>query len=311
MTDTTQTGKTPPLGRLAWGAVLAGALILILSSSLIIHPQNHWGIMTTFGRVQTVFKEPGLRFKAPYPFQEYIAVPRHYRVYAPPALEVFLPDEKDVMKNLLVGYYVVWTVEDPVAFYEIFREDAFAEQRMGEALRSHLFNTLSQYPLSAFLSTEEETLRSREISQDLTASVSREFRKDYGLLIDRVALKRVSLPPQNRQKIYERMTAERNRMADRYRAEGEKKAKKITSQADRDKKILLSQAEVEAEKLVAQAEAEAAAIYSQAYRADPDFYRFWRTLEAYKRMFDQDSTFVFTGKSEFFRLLEKQEGLQP
>ncbi len=127
----------------------------------------------------------------------------------------------------------------------------------------------------------------------------------YGIEIVDVRLKRISLPAQVRESVFQRMRAERGRMARRYRAEGAEEALKIRAAADKQRTIMLAEAYAEAEKTRGEAEAEAIRIYAEAHRQDPAFYELLRTLEAYKKFLDDKTTILLSADSELLKYLTR------
>jgi membrane protease subunit HflC len=142
---------------------------------------------------------------------------------------------------------------------------------------------------------------------DLTAATDRAAIAQYGIRVLDVRVKRLNLPEQNKQSVYARMRAERERIARQYRAEGEEQALAIRADADRQKEEILSAAYKEAEKTRGEGDAEATRIYGQAYSKNPRFYKLVRTLEAYKKVLDDKTTAVVSSDSDLLRVLTKGE----
>ena len=290
-------------------AAIISAVILILGSILFTVKADSYAIITEFGRVERVISEAGLNIKLPYPIQNVHRIDKKIRIFSPVALEVFIPDETNVLKNITIGYYIIWKISDPVKYFEILKNDSSAENRLSDNMRSYIYNTVGQYHLQAFLSTNSEDVRIDEISQIITDASIPDFDRNYGISIISVDIKRVILPEQNKRKVFERMVAERERIAHRYRAEGEEQAKIIISETDSTKEIMLSQARLEAAVMIAEAEAEAAAIYSNAFKTNEKFYRFWNLLRAYEKIFEENSTFILSTENELLQLLEMDSEL--
>jgi membrane protease subunit HflC len=128
---------------------------------------------------------------------------------------------------------------------------------------------------------------------------------EYGIEIADVRIKRINLPEQNKQSVFDRMRAERQRDAKRYRAEGEKEALKIRAEADKEKETILSEAYREAGRIKGEGEATATRIYADAYNRDPEFYKLTRTLEAYEKVFEKDTTALLSSDSELLRIMTR------
>ncbi len=217
--------------------------------------------------------------------------------------------EKNILKNITIGYYVIWEISDPVKYFEVLKDDIIAENRISDNMRSFIFSIVGDYSLSALISTESNQIRIDEISDKITREADRAFRINYGIAVLSADIKRIILPEQNKQKVFERMVAERERIANRYRAEGEEQAKIIISQTDKDKMISLSKAKLEAEIIIAKAEAEAAEIYASAFGTNEDFYRFWSLLQSYDDIFNEDSTFIMSTDNRLLDLLEMKDSI--
>ena len=126
---------------------------------------------------------------------------------------------------------------------------------------------------------------------------------EYGISVVDVRIRRVDLPAENEESIFARMDAERKRQANKYRSEGEEEAQKIRAATDRDKTIILADAYKEAERLRGEGDAKAVNVYARSYSADPKFYEFVRTLDAYKKVVDDKTTLVLPSNSRLFKLL--------
>jgi membrane protease subunit HflC len=144
----------------------------------------------------------------------------------------------------------------------------------------------------------------------LTEMTGAEALARYGIRVIDVRIKRINLPEQNKQSVYARMRAERERIARQYRAEGEELALSIRAEADRKREEIVSAAYREAEKTKGEGDAEATRIYSQAYSRNPRFYKLLRTLESYKKIFDDKTTAILSSDSELLKVLMRGENAQ-
>jgi membrane protease subunit HflC len=141
----------------------------------------------------------------------------------------------------------------------------------------------------------------------LTANADRAALSQYGIRVTDVRIKRLNLPEQNKQSVFARMRAERERIAMQYRAEGEEQALTIRANADREKEEILSAAYKDAEKTRGEGDAEATRIYGQAYSKNPQFYKLLRTLESYKKVLDEKTTIILNSDSELLKVLTRGE----
>lgn len=273
---------------------ISTALILLTYSSVFIVKTDQYGITTRFGKVTSTILEPGLYFKLPYPVDQIYFMDKKIKIHQPDPMEVFLPDDQNIVKNVTVEYYILWYISDPFKFFETLRDEGLALIRLENNLRSIISNTLGRYSFNSFISTNSENIRVKEITVQLTEEATKEFSGKYGISVNKVDINRIILPEQNKNKVFERMVSERGRISNRYRAEGEEQAKIIISEANREKSILLSEAKLEAQKIIAGAEAEAANLYAEAFNSNPEFYKFWGNLKSFEESYGSESTFILS-----------------
>lgn len=270
------------------------ALVLLLFSSLFIVKSDEFGIISRFGKVTKTISEGGLYFKIPYPVEQVFYMDKKKKIFQPSPLEVFLLDDQNIVKNVTLGYYIIWRITNPLQYFEALRDENLAQIGLENNLRSIVNNTVGEYSFGSFISTEPEKIKTEDISRRMTLESQKNILPKFGITIEKVDINRIILPEQNKEKVFERMVAERATISNRYRAEGEEQAKMIISEANREKALLLSQAELEAQKLISEAEAEAASIYAEAFNKNPDFYKFWRQLESFEESFSDDTTFILS-----------------
>ena len=183
--------------------------------------------------------------------------------------------------------------------------EASAEMRLHDLVWAGLAASIAGHDLEEIVSPVPEEVKARKMLDELTASSGAAALEQYGIRVVDVRLKRLNLPEQNKQSVYARMRAERERIARQYRAEGEEQALRIRAQADREKEEILAKAYKKAETTRGEGDAEAARIYGQAYSRNPSFYKLTRTLETYKQTLDERTTVILSSDSEFLRLLTR------
>ncbi len=244
-------------------------------------------------------RDAGLHFKMPW--QSAIRIDRRLQIYDPRHSE-FLAAEK---KNVDLDVYVCWQVEDPRRFLETVNDSAGAEARLHDIVWSQLAAAVGSHPIEALVSSDPEQHKLDEIQRTVTEACARQAAEAYGITVVDVRLKRIGVPAQVRESVFQRMRAERGRIARQYRAEGEKEAQKIRSAADKEKTIKLAQADAEAQRIRGKAEAEATRTYADAHGKDPEFYELMRTLEAYKRFLDNQTTILLSGDSDLLKFLTR------
>ncbi len=282
-------------------ALLAG-LALLAWLSLFTLPETEFAIVTQFGRPVRTLTQAGLYAK--WPYQGVLRFDRRLRVYNPRPSEFLTKDKK----NLVIENYVCWRIEDPRRFLQTVGDTSAAEMRLHDIVWSGLAAALGNYELETLVSANPERLHADELMQTLTDKTDARALEQYGIRVVDVRIKRLNLPEQNKQSVFARMRAERERIARQYRAEGEEQALKIRAQADRQQEEILSTAYREAEKIKGDGDAQSTRIYGTAYSRDPQFYKLVRTLEAYKKILDDKTTAVLSSDSELLRLLTKGRG---
>lgn len=199
-------------------------------------------------------------------------------------------------------YYVVWRVADPRRFYESNRREETAVQRIDELTYSEVRETVNKHRLADLLSSARDDVQ-REISAASDAKLA-----PLGIHVVDVRLGATLYPEENLSRVYERMRTERARFALKFRAEGEQQARGLRSKADGESQVILAEAQRESLRLHGEGDAEAARIYSEAYSGDPEFYAFVRSLEAYRKSLDAQTTLVLSPRSGFLRYLFDMSG---
>lgn len=247
-----------------------------------------------FGEIVRVAEEPGLYFKIPF-IQNVIYLEDRVLNYDISPREIFTSDQK----RLVIDNYAIWRVGDPQRFIEATSGRLFnAQSRIDDIVYSDLRNILAEHTLDEIVS--EKRL---EYLQEV-ASLGRSKLAEFGIVLIDVRIKRADLPAEIEQAVFARMRSERERIAAQLRAEGEEQARQITSNADKDSEIILADARRDAEKLKGEGDAQALETYANAYNQDPEFYRFWRTLESYKAALADDTSIVLSTDSDYLEFLE-------
>jgi membrane protease subunit HflC len=238
-----------------------------------------------------------------WPFQNALRFDRRLRIYNPRPSEFLTRDKK----NLVVENYVAWRIEDPNRFVRTVGDPAAAEMRLHDIIWSGLSASVGNREIDSLISVAEDKVQAGPMLDQLTEATDRAALDQYGIRVLDVRIKRLNLPEQNKQSVYARMRAERERIARQYRAEGEEQALSIRADADRQKEQILSAAYKEAETIRGQGDAEATRIYGTAYSKNPRFYKLVRTLESYKKVLDDKTTAILNSDSELLRVLTKGE----
>jgi modulator of FtsH protease HflC len=256
-------------------------------------------VVTQFGDPVRVEPAPGLHVKHPYPFQSVVILDRRLHILVPPPSELLTLEKK----NVVASGYIVWRIAEPRKFLQTVFDRSGAESRLGDILFAELGAAFGSAPMSAFVSVTPGQYRAEAILADVTRQYRELARRDYGIEVVDVGLRRVDFPEQNRLAVFSRMKSERVQMSMRYRSEGEEEGLKIRATAEKTRTSILAEAYVRAQKHRGEGEAGAARIYADSLRHGPGFYEFTRSMEALKRAVDKDTTLVLPVDAELFRLL--------
>jgi len=265
-------------------------LLIIATQSLYIVQQPEQAIVLQFGDPVRLVQEPGLKIKIPF-IQNVVFYDKRLLNLEPPAQEVVLKDKK----RLDVDTFSRYRITEPLTFYKTVRNEYQAQSRLQEIVNSSARNVLATFTLKELLS-EKRT----EIMKKISAAVKRDAAQ-IGVEVADVRIRRADLPIQLSQAINERMKTERIREAKGYRADGEKRAQEIRATADKKATITIATAEKEAQKIKGEGDKTATEIWNKATGVDPDFYAFYRSLEAYRNSFDGETSMVLAPDGEFFR----------
>lgn len=274
--------------------VLIVAILFLVNLSLFIVDETKQAIVLQFGKPIRAIKEPGLNWKLPF-IQNVVFFEDRLLVYDAAPTEIITKDKK----TLIVDNYARWKIVDPLKFLQTVRDLNGAQARLDDIIYSELRVDLGLFDMSEIVSERREGIMKR------VTEISNEKAKTYGIEIVDVRIKRVDLPPENEKFIFDRMRAERERIAKQYRAEGQEESAKIIAETEREKTVILAEAYKIAQTLRGEGEAESIRIYAESFNQDPEFYKFYRTLEAYRLTFKDKTTVLFSTDSEFLKYLNK------
>ena len=274
-------------------SVLLPVLALVGFSSIFIVDETEQVVILQLGKPVKTVTNPGLNFKLPFPLQEKITFDDRLLEYDSPPEEILSKDKK----SLIVDNYVRWKIVDPLQFLKTVQAVPTAKSRMDDIVYSELRRELGTHDMVEIITENREQIMDIITKQSNLATLA------YGISVVDVRIRRVDLPAENEESIYARMEAERKRQANKFRSEGEEEAQKIRAATDRDKTIILADAYKEAEKIRGEGDAKAVQVYAKSYSADPKFYEFVRTLDAYKKVVDYKTTLVLPSDSKLFKLL--------
>ena len=269
-------------------------LILFFSSAYTVRT-NETAIIVRLGRAKEVVSTTGFHVHTPF-IESTVKVYTGDMLFDIPASDVITADKK----SMIADDYVIWSVVDPVKYYQtVGATQARAEERIEAAVYNATKNTIS-----AMTQDEIIAARGNTLTNMITTAANTDI-SQYGIVIDLAEIKALDLPDDNKNAVYERMISERNNIAAGYTATGEADARKIRNETDRQVAITIADAEAEAAKITAEGEAEYMRILSDAYN-DPekaDFYNFVRGLDSLEALAHGDSTIILDKDSEYAQLL--------
>jgi len=273
-------------------------LIVLAYNSLFFVEQRVQSLILQFGEPIRVINEPGLNFKIPLA-QNVVKFDKRILLFDNNAEEIIAADKK----RLIVDAFVRYKIVDPLKFYQTVRFEAALNNRLGSVVNNSLRAVLGRVPLEAVISDRRELLM-KEVS-DLVAVRAAQF----GISIQEVRIKKADLPSENSEAIYRRMQTERQQEAAQIRAIGEEKARFIRAESEKQKTVLLAEAQRDSDILRGEGDAKKNKILGKAFNKDPDFFAFYRAMQAYsKALTEGDTTMVLSPKSDFFEFFGNAEG---
>ncbi|MCP5287415.1 MAG: protease modulator HflC [Burkholderiaceae bacterium] len=277
------------------GFIVAGFLIalMVAFSTVFIVDQRQVGVVYALGEIKNVITEPGLKFKLPPPFQNVVFLDKRIQTLDSPDTRPIFTAEK---KSLLIDWMVKWRITDPRQFIRNNGADLRnLEVRLAPVVQAAFNEEVTRRTVSSVLATDRERVMSgvRERMADEA--------KAFGIEIIDVRVKRVDFVADITDAVYRRMESERKRVANELRSTGSAEAEKIRADADRQREVILAEAYRDAQKIKGEGDARASALYADAFGRDPQFAKFYRSLEAYRGSFRSKSDMIVVDPgSDFF-----------
>ena len=274
--------------------VLGIAVVVVgvvgLNTLFTVH-QTQQALVLQFGEPKRIVQEPGLNVKIPF-IQNVVYLDKRILSLDAPPEEVITSDQK----RIVVDGFSRFRITDALRFYQTVGNENIARSRLAGLVNSSLRNVLGEVELLTLVSGERFSLM-RQITDSVNAGAS-----SLGIEVVDVRIKRADLPPENSQAIYRRMQTEREREAKEARARGAEEALRIRSRADRDRTVLLAEAQKQSEILRGEGDGARARIFNDAAQQNPEFYAFYRSLQAYRQSLTGDGTsMVLSPDSDFFQ----------
>ena len=277
-------------------AAIIVVALLVVGTSIFTVDQRQFAIVFQLGEVREVINTPGLYFKWPM-IQNVRYFDKRILTLDSAEPERFITSEK---KNVLVDSYVKWKIIDPRLYYvSVAGDESRAKTRLSQTVNAGLREEFGKRTVHDVVSGERD-----KIMAQMREKADLDARK-IGVQIVDVRVKRVDLPTEVSESVYRRMEAERKRVANELRSEGAAEAEKIRADADRQREVIVAEAYRDAQKAKGEGDAKAAAIYAQAFNQNPEFYAFYRSLEAYRSSFKNKSdVLVLEPNSDFFKYMK-------
>ncbi len=274
---------------------------LTVGTGFFVVDQRQYAIVFAMGEIKEVVEAPGLYFKWPIPFQNVQFFDKRILSTVTHEPNRIVTAEK---VDILVDSYVKWRVVDPRLFFVNFGSDEQrAQERMAQIVKAALNEEITKRTVSEIISGDRTQLMSA------VKNKMRDDTKQIGIDIIDLRLKRVGYLDQMNNTIFERMKSEQIRIANELRSIGEAESEKIRADADKQKTVILAEAFRDAEKIKGEGDAKASHIYAEAFSKNPEFYRFYRSLEAYKESFkNKKDILILDSSSEFFRYMKHPAG---
>ena len=274
------------------GLVLVASL---MSTSMFTVHLTQTAVLLELQKPKEIITEPGLYFKIPI-MQKVRYFSKQLLDNDSPPTEVITRDKK----NLLIDNFSLYRITDPLKFLETVRTENGARARLDDIVYSELRVEIGTHDLHDIVTENREKIM---------AVVTEEANKksaEYGIEMADVRIKRIDLPPEIANSIFNRMRTERQRIAMEYRSEGKEESTKIRAETDKEKTILIAQAYKQEQTVRGEGDGQATKIYAEAFEKDPKFYSFIRSMEAYKQSLKTDTTILLSEDSEFLRFLNKK-----
>ena len=307
--------------------ILVFLVILVMgafgSGALFIVDETKQAVITQFGKpVGKPVSSSGLHFKSPFIQQAHYFEKRILNWDGDPN-QIPTRDKKYIWVDTTAR----WKIIDALKFLQSVGNEMGAQSRLDDIINSATRDAVTNHLLVDAVRNSNRILENKELGEDaifadealerievgrqqLTRAIlekAKVLAPQYGIEIVDVRIKRVNYVEDVRNKVYDRMIAERKRAAEKYRSEGQGKSAEISGQVGKELKLITSEAYRQAQGLIGKADAEAISIYAQAYNQDPDFYSFLKTLETYQKTIDEKSTIILTTDSDYYKYLKGLE----
>lgn len=272
-------------------------LLALVSSTVFVVDQRQFGVVYAFGQIKNVITEPGLKFKVPV-LQNVSYIDKRLLTLDSTDTEPMLTAEK---QRVVIDWYVRWRISEPTEYIRnVGLDESAGASQLNRVVRNAFQEEINKRTVKELLSLKRETLMA-DVKREVLEAVRGE--KPWGVDVVDVRITRVDYVEAITESVYRRMEAERKRVANELRSTGAAEGEKIRADADKQREITIANAYRDAQKIKGEGDAEAAAIYAQSFSKDPQFARFYRSLDAYVASFNKkgDVLVIDPASSDFFK----------
>jgi membrane protease subunit HflC len=276
-------------------------VLALLSSMLFVVDQRQFGVVYALGQIKTVITEPGLNFKLPPPFQNVRYIDKRLLTLDSTDTEPMLTAEK---QRVVIDWYVRWRISDPSEYIRnVGLDESAGAMQLNRVVRNAFQEEVNKRTVRELLSSKRDTLMADVKDEVLKAVTGGSGGKHWGIDVVDVRITRVDYAETITESVYRRMEAERKRVANELRSTGAAEGEKIRAEADRQREVTVANAYRDAQIIKGEGDATAAKTYAEAFGQDPQFAKFYRSLDAYKASFanKSDVMLVDPSSSDFFK----------
>lgn len=282
--------------------VVIGLAIVVFYAATFVVQQTQSALVLRFGAVRTVATAPGLYFKLPAPIEQVVYLDNRILDLDLPAQEIIASDQK----RLVVDAFTRYRISDPLRFYQAVNNIPRANSQLASIVNGQVRSVLAEATFTAMVRTERTRLMNR-----IRDEVNREAAR-FGMTVVDVRLRRVDLPAANSQAIFQRMQTERQREAAEARALGAQQAQEIKARAERNSTVIVAEAQRRADEVRGEGEGERNRIFAEGFGKDPEFFAFYRSMQAYEASLKAgDTRMLVSPDSPFFRFFNDPSGSRP
>ncbi len=270
--------------------------VIVLNNVFIVKP-NEFGVIKQFGEIVRIIDDGGLKMKVPFT-QTVSKLPKHILFYDVPATEINTFDKK----RILVDYYTLWRITDPIQMLETLKTIDGAEARLSDIMYSSVRNELGKLEYGEIINPSDNNRGSVDLIVQENINKILESNSN-GIKIVDIQMKRIDLPSSNEQSVYKRMISERASKAQEYLSQGDSEKTKIMANADREVAELIAKTNSRAQEIIGEGEKEAAKIYNDSYGQDPEFFKLYTTINSYKTSIDDETVLMIPINSPYLKYL--------